>query len=146
MALFMPWVKSLWHRSFVLWSLKSLLSGPLQREIAHCGSSITVSAVTISYWIQNLWSRYPVSFFQKGRKMKHREGLLSLLFSHSVVSDSLQPHGLYPARLPCPWGFPENNFGVACHVLPQGIFPAQGLNPCLLQVSGIASEFFTTEP
>ena len=23
----------------------------------------------------------------------------------SVVSDSLQPHGLYPARLMCPWGF-----------------------------------------
>ena len=27
---------------------------------------------------------------------------LSLLFSHSVVSDSLQPHGLQHARLPCP--------------------------------------------
>ena len=32
-----------------------------------------------------------------------------LLFSHSVVSDSLQPHGLQHARLPCPsftisWG------------------------------------------
>ena len=26
----------------------------------------------------------------------------SLLFSHSVVSDSLQPHGLQHARLPCP--------------------------------------------
>ena len=27
---------------------------------------------------------------------------LLLLFSHSVVSDSLQPHGLHHARLPCP--------------------------------------------
>ena len=27
---------------------------------------------------------------------------LSVLFSHSVVSDSLQPHGLQYARLPCP--------------------------------------------
>ena len=25
--------------------------------------------------------------------------------SRSVVSDSLQPHGLKPARLLCPWGF-----------------------------------------
>ena len=25
-----------------------------------------------------------------------------LLFSHSVISDSLQPHGLQRARLPCP--------------------------------------------
>ena len=29
-----------------------------------------------------------------------------LLFSHSVVSDSLQPHGLQHARLPCPSPFP----------------------------------------
>ena len=28
--------------------------------------------------------------------------LLLMLFSHSVVSDSLQPHGLQHARLPCP--------------------------------------------
>ena len=28
--------------------------------------------------------------------------LLLLLFSHSVVSDSLQPHGLQHTRLPCP--------------------------------------------
>ena len=30
-----------------------------------------------------------------------------LLFSHSVVSDSLQPHGLQHARLPCPPLFPR---------------------------------------
>ena len=28
---------------------------------------------------------------------------LSVLFSHSVVSDSLRPHGLQHARLPYPW-------------------------------------------
>ena len=28
--------------------------------------------------------------------------ILLLLFSHSVVSDSLRPHGLQHARLPCP--------------------------------------------
>ena len=27
-------------------------------------------------------------------------------FSHLLVSDSLQPHGLQPARLLCPWDFP----------------------------------------
>ena len=32
--------------------------------------------------------------------------LLLLLFSHSVVSDSLQPHGLQHARLPCPSPIP----------------------------------------
>ena len=35
--------------------------------------------------------------------MKHWNGIkLLLLFRHSVVSDSSQPHGLQQARLPCP--------------------------------------------
>ena len=32
--------------------------------------------------------------------------LLSVQFSHSVMSDSLQPHGLQHARLPCPSPIP----------------------------------------
>ena len=34
------------------------------------------------------------------------EELWSVQFSHSVVSDSLQPHGLQHARPPCPWPTP----------------------------------------
>ena len=51
----------------------------------------------------------------------------------------LQPHGLQPTRLLCPWDFPGKNTGVGCHFLLQGIFPTQGLNPCLLhwQVSSL---------
>ena len=33
--------------------------------------------------------------------------LSSVQFSHSVVSDSLQPHELQPTRLPCPSQLPE---------------------------------------
>ena len=40
--------------------------------------------------------------------------------SHSVVSDSLQPHGLQPSRLLCPRDFPDKNTGVGCHFLLQG--------------------------
>ena len=39
--------------------------------------------------------------------------------SHSVVSNSLQPHELYPARLLCPWNFPGMNTGVGSHFLLQ---------------------------
>ena len=49
----------------------------------------------------------------------------------SAVSDSLQPHGLKPSSLLCPWDFPGKNIGVHVHFLLQGIFPAQGLNLCL---------------
>ena len=50
------------------------------------------------------------------------------VLSLSVVYNSLQPHGLQPARLLCPWDSPGKNTGVGCHA-------TQGLNPghsCLL--------------
>ena len=47
-----------------------------------------------------------------------------------------------PARFLCPWGPVGKNTGVGCHSLLQGIFPTQGLNPCLLHCRGL----FTTEP
>ena len=48
--------------------------------------------------------------------------------SHSVLSDSLQPHGLLPTRLLCPWSSPGKNTGVSSHSLLQGIFLTQGSN------------------
>ena len=45
----------------------------------------------------------------------------------SVLSDSLQPHGLYS-----PWNSPGQNTAVGSLSLLQGIFPTQGLNPDLL--------------
>ena len=53
-------------------------------------------------------------------------------FSHSVMSDSLWPHGLYPTKLLCPWDFPGKNSEVGCHFFFQGIFPTQGSNLHLL--------------
>ena len=44
------------------------------------------------------------------------------------MSDSLQPHGLQPTRLLCPWDFLGKNIGVVCHFLLQEIFLTQGLN------------------
>ena len=49
--------------------------------------------------------------------------------SCSVVPDSLQPLGLQPARLLCPWDFPGQDTGFGCHFLLQGIFLTQGSNP-----------------
>ena len=46
--------------------------------------------------------------------------------SHSVVSYSLQPHGLHS-----PWNSPGQNPGVGSLSLLQGIFPTQGSNPGL---------------
>ena len=46
--------------------------------------------------------------------------------SHSVVSDSLQPHRHSP------WNSPGQNTGLGSLSLLQGIFPTQGSNPGLL--------------
>ena len=44
----------------------------------------------------------------------------------SVTSDRLQPFGLYPARILCPWTILGKN------ILLQRLFPAQALDPSLL--------------
>ena len=51
-----------------------------------------------------------------------------------LQSNSFWPSGLWPARLLCPWDFPGKNTELGYHVLLQGIFPSQGLNPRLLHL------------
>ena len=55
-----------------------------------------------------------------------------VVVSHSVMSDSLRPQVLQPARLLCTWDSPGKNTGMGIHFLLQGIFPTQGSNPRLL--------------
>ena len=40
--------------------------------------------------------------------------------SHSVVSDSLRPHGLLPTRILCPLNIPDQNIGAVFQVVFQG--------------------------
>ena len=64
--------------------------------------------------------------WHKVYKMNERFFLSFESESHSVVSDSLRPHGLYS-----PWKSPGQNTGVGSLSLLQGIFPTQGSNPGL---------------
>ena len=53
------------------------------------------------------------------------------------MPDSLQPCGLYMARLLGLWDFPGKNTGMGCCALLQGIFMTQGSNPnhlCLIHL------------
>ena len=63
--------------------------------------------------------------------------------SRSVVSDSLQSHGLQPTRLLCPWDSPSKNTGVGC---PPGHLPNPGIELASLMSPALAGRFFTTEP
>ena len=63
--------------------------------------------------------------------------MLRACYVASVMSNSVQPNVLQPARLLCPWDSPMEwvegkNTGVGCHFLLQGIFPTQELNLGLL--------------
>ena len=60
------------------------------------------------------------------------------------MSDSLWPHGLYPARLLCSWNSPGKNTGVGRCFL-QGVFPTQGSNPRLLHCKRILCHWTTRE-
>ena len=57
---------------------------------------------------QALWSKlFWVKAAEKILVLRNNSQFSSVLFIHSVVSDSLQPHGLQHARPPCPSPTPE---------------------------------------
>ena len=89
-------------------------------------------------------SRFPYSFY-------HVEGVPSVQFGRSVMSNSLQPHGLHHARIPCPSPTPgacSNSYRLSwwCHqTISSSVilfssclwsFPASGSFPM--------SQFFTS--
>ena len=67
------------------------------------------------------------------------------MLSCLVMSSSLQPHGLHPARLLCPWGFSRQEYWSGLYVLLQGIFPTQGWNPGLPHCRQILNQLSARE-
>ena len=49
-----------------------------------------------------------------------------------LVSNSLWPHGLWPARLLWPWDSPGKHTGVGCHFPSSGNLPNPGIKPTSL--------------
>ena len=92
----------------------------------------------------NIEIRLIVFFIAENRKalysqQKQEQELAVVQIAHvhevaSILSNSLRPYGLQPARVFCPWDSPGKNTGVGYHALLQEIFPTQGSNPCLLHL------------
>ena len=75
----------------------------------------------------------------------YRQCVCVCMLSCSVISDSLQPHGMYPTRLLCPWDFSGKNTQVGSHSLLQCIFLTHpGIKPVCLVSPALAGSFFTT--
>ena len=83
-----------------------------------------------------IWSRSKlISIFRDGKRV-----------SHSVVSDSLGPHGLYVVhQAPLSMGFPRQEYWSGLPFPPPGILPTQGLNHGLLCLLHWRADSFTTE-
>ena len=72
----------------------------------------------------------PLPHSAKSSSLFQNVNILKLcVLSHSVVSDSLRPDGLWPARLLCPWGFSRQEYwnGLLCP--PPGDLPRPGIKP-----------------
>ena len=94
------------------------------------------------------WTEEPGGLQSMGLQKVRHDGVTNtslqlqlLLLSHSVVSNSMQPHGLQPAMLLCPWDSPGKDTGMGCCALLQGIVTTQGSN---LMSPALAGRFFTT--
>ena len=94
-------------------------------------STMLISAVQQSIQLYTHTHTHPL--------LCHYDLLWKWMCSYSALSDSLQPHGLQPARLLCPWNSPGKNTGVDCHFLLQGSSQPRDW----IWVSHIAGRFFS---
>ena len=62
----------------------------------------------------------------------------------SVMSDSLQPHGLKPTRLLCPWNFPGKKYWREFPFLSPGYLSDPGTESMFLVSPALAGRVFTT--
>ena len=71
------------------------------------------------------------------------QSLRLCMLSHSVMSDSLRPHGLYPTRL-LSMGFSRQEHWSGLPCPPPGDLPDPGIKPTSLMPPALAGRFFTT--
>ena len=102
------------------------------RNIHHLGCICAKHASPESTWEKTNTSRVgnKATGLGSSKELEGWDGVRACV----VMSDSLRPHGLQPARLLGPWNVPGKNTGVGCHFFLQGIFPTQGLNSHLLRL------------
>ena len=99
-------------------------------------------------WGLGLWStemQQEMTLLTRVRRMETAVNM-QMILGCSVLSDSLQPHGLQPARLLCPWVYPGKNAGVGCHFLLQGNLSDPGIKLASPVAPALAGRFCTTEP
>ena len=79
---------------------------------------------------------YQIFWNPKGLKKKKKlilelfsRGHIFIVLSCSVMSNSLQPHGLQPTRLLCPWRFSRQEYWSGLRWPPPRDLPNTGIEP-----------------
>ena len=125
--------RSIWR---ILWADSGTTKHTFLRSSVWPGQTSLVDCSTFLHaepeWSPGILAPQCPNLRNLGGEVCVRARACARTLSCSVMSDSLWPHGLQPARLFCPWDSPGKNTGVDCHALLQGIFLTQGSNPCLL--------------
>ena len=99
-----------------------------------CFSGRLMSAASDQKLFCKLCSPFCCSFDEFVEEKVISPSYSSAILTPPPISSSLKPYELQPTRLFCPWDFPAKNTGMGCHVLLQGIFLTQGLNPHFLRL------------
>ena len=98
----------------------SLVGCRLTHRVGHDWSSLAAAAIHIHHTIS-------MTLVSSSEKCV----CVSVCVPAQWCPTLLQPYGLRPVRLLCPWGFPGRTTEVGCFLL-QGMFLTQGSNPHLL--------------
>ena len=117
-----------WSHSVMSNSLRPMNCSPPSSSIHGILQARILECAAISFSRGSSWprDRTQVSHIA-GKRFNHRQwDILSVQFSHSVVSNSLWHHGLQHAKLPCPSPTPRA-YSNSCHWVSDAIQPSHPL-------------------
>ena len=132
-----------------MWMIQELLQGLIMEVVVNrrivpalttAGSPNTlyvhiVNSPSCSFlfsFLKYSWFTICVSFRYTAKWFSYTHVCVCVCVSCSVMSNSLQPHGLHPTGSSVHRDSLGKNTGVGCHSLLQGISPTQKSNPGLL--------------
>ena len=118
--------------------------------VVHIHNGILLSYKKESIWVSSNEVDEPGAYYTEWSKSGRERQILYInaccfYLLTSVMSNSVQPYGLQPARFLCPWDSLVMSTKVSCHFLFQGIFLTQGLNLGLLNWRQILYSWITRE-
>ena len=104
----------------------------------------SATSVPIQDWTSDPSLQPPLSLHLRSKRTVLL--FVTSLLSHSVMSNSLQTHGLQPIRHLCPCDFSGKNTGASCHFLLQGNLPDPGIKPMSPMSPALKADSLPSEP